>query len=500
MLNLMTFKFAVGTILCVVLMAVFMPVLVNDYQQRLKDYNANVTTTQAELQNARVYMDILMNRRYRVHRPPTTLSVFGKGVENQLSGSVKIETYSVPEMSAHSSEVNPYLSILPTMDISLIFKIIVSVLALLVACDAISGERERGTLKLIMSGMVARHQVLLGKFIAGLITLIVPLTIAFMLGLLILQFSSAVELNSSDWARIGLIYAASVIFISAIYNIGLFVSCLTKRSAISLIAGLFFWVVFIVMIPNSSVYFATQIAPLEPEEKLDSQKKLVEQEKRTKGSEIRKNIPDAGNEVSGFYENMRFWVIVCDKAGMKTRQKIHAAFPPLDIKYADKLWEIERQGIEALLRQKRLADNLSRISPISLYGNVISSLAGTDIASCQYFMDKVRAHRKEVLEYLRSKTDNFSSPSFFTQCTEADMAVYQQYLDKKISEDDFKKWQENKIAQMLPLNLQDFPRFIYKPDFFKGLGQTSPDMALLVFINILFFALSFLMFMKYDIR
>jgi len=36
LLNLMTFKFAVGTIVCVVLMAVFMPILAKDYEERLK--------------------------------------------------------------------------------------------------------------------------------------------------------------------------------------------------------------------------------------------------------------------------------------------------------------------------------------------------------------------------------------------------------------------------------------------------------------------------------
>jgi hypothetical protein len=49
LLNMMTFKFAVGTILCVVLMAVFMPVLATDYQQRLKTYNKNVADNEAEL-------------------------------------------------------------------------------------------------------------------------------------------------------------------------------------------------------------------------------------------------------------------------------------------------------------------------------------------------------------------------------------------------------------------------------------------------------------------
>ena len=37
LLNLMTFKFAVGAIVCIVLMAVFMLILVSDYQERLKE-------------------------------------------------------------------------------------------------------------------------------------------------------------------------------------------------------------------------------------------------------------------------------------------------------------------------------------------------------------------------------------------------------------------------------------------------------------------------------
>ena len=39
LLNIMTFKFAVGTVVCVLLSAVFMPILAADYRQRLETYN-----------------------------------------------------------------------------------------------------------------------------------------------------------------------------------------------------------------------------------------------------------------------------------------------------------------------------------------------------------------------------------------------------------------------------------------------------------------------------
>jgi len=495
LLNLMTFKFAVGTILCVVLMSVFMPVLVIDYQQRLKDYNANVAANEAELRKVNVYLNILFSG-IDVYRPPVVMSVFSKGTENQLSDSAKIRLHGVSEISARLIDVNPYLSILPTLDISLILKIIVSVLALLVACDVISGERERGTLKLILSCTVARQKVLLGKFLAGLITLLVPLTIAFIVGLLILLFWPMVDLTVSDWVRIGLMYFVSLIFISTMYNIGLFVSCLTKSSSISLMLGLVFWVVFIMVIPNISVYLATQVRPLEPEEKMESRIRLVEKEKEAK----LEKIPWAGEEVWPEGSYPQWYILVCNKEAMECRQKRFTSWHPVNIKYADKRWEIRRRHVETLFQQKELADCFSRISPIAVYENLISALAGTDAANCQYFMNTAKAYWNEVVEYVRSKTDNFSSPLYFTQCTEADMAVYQQYLDKKMSEDDFEKWKEKKISQMQPLDLQDFPQFIYKLDVVKDFQRGIIDLLVLFLISVLFFVLSFRAFVKYDVR
>jgi ABC-type transport system involved in multi-copper enzyme maturation permease subunit len=494
LLNLMTFKFAVGVVLCIVLMAVFMPVLVKDYQQRLKEYNENVAANEAKLRNAKVYFAIF-HIGSNIYRPPAMLSVFSKGIEGHLDGSARIGPQNIPEINARLIAVNPYVSILPVWGVSLAFKIVVSALAFLVACDVISGERERETLKLMLSGNVTRSHVLLGKLLAGLMILLVPLTIAFLIGLLILTSSSMVDLTTSDWGHIGLMYLVSLIFISAICNIGLLVSCLTKRSAISLMLGVFFWIVFITVVPNVSVHLATRIRPLKPEDEVEGRIRLVEQEKKTELEEI----PWAGQEVQS--EGYSQWfVLVCDKERMDCRRKRFTMNTPVHLKYANKFWEVKHRHLGDLLKQKELADNLSRISPVFLYENVMSTLAGTDTASYQYFTARARAYRNEVIDYIRSKTDNFSSPIYFTQCTEADMAVYQEYLDGKMPEEDFQEWKEKKITQVLPLGLLDFPQFSYKHDAVKSLNRAIPDLLLLIFANVLFFALSFLAFVKYDVR
>jgi len=512
LLNLMTFKFAVGTIVCVVLTAVFMPVLAGDYQQRLKDYNENVAANNAKFEKVKAYRTITPT----VYKPPVVLSVFSEGLEKRLASSAKIEPESIPEMNPGLAEDNPFLTIFPTLDVSLVFKTVISILALLVGYDVISGEKEWGTLKLILSGTIARHQVLLGKLLAGLMTLAVPITIAFVTGLLVLEFSPMIDLTGSNWARIGLIYFTSLIFISAMYNVGLLFSCLAGRSAVSLMLGLFFWVVFAVVIPNGTARMASQIQPLEPKDKVDSQVAAIT-------NDIKKEAEQIGPQLEGFtrgsvsmYEGAfgeRMYCSVVSNREVEYRIKRYALEDSLQMKYAGKVWEVKHHYISDLFKQKHIAGNLSRISPISLYENVMSALAGTDAASSQYFVGRARRYRNDIIEYVRSKTHNYSLPSYFTPCSEEDMMECERLsagwveaieakdkAKEKAMKDAYFKWLDRKTATHPSLDLRDMPQFFYQPAVTGDLRKAILDLGLLVFVNVLFFVLSFFVFVKYDVR
>jgi ABC-type transport system involved in multi-copper enzyme maturation permease subunit len=493
LLNLMTFKFAMGTILCMVLMAVFVPILAKDYQQRLKIYNDNVARNEAELRKVKVYKNITPT----IYRPPALLSVFSAGLEKQLGDSARIELESIPEVDAAPTGDNLYLSIFTVLDASLILKIVLSLLAILIAYDSISGEKERGTLRLILANRTARHQVLLGKLLAGIVTLIVPTTIAFVVGILVVELSPMADLTWSDWTRVGLMYLASLIFISAMYNIGLLFSCLANRPAISLILGLFFWVVCVVVIPNASVYTATRVRPLEPKAKTDGQVALLRSEidpeawrqiKQTVDIQSYQNMSE--NDVPGAFG--RWYVRGCSKDFFECYQKTNPIMEPLRIKYADKIWEVENGYLKTVWKQRQLADNLSRISPIFSYENATSILAGTDLASFQYFVNRAKAYRNQIVEYIRSKTNNFSSPSYFTTCSIEDVLEYEKDWGAKRRRDE-KTFDP-------PLNLEDLPPCKYRLDLTESVQRAIPDLALLVFANVLFFSLSFVAFMKGDVR
>jgi hypothetical protein len=155
---------------------------------------------------------------------------------------------------------------------------------------------------------------------------------------------------------------------------------------------------------------------------------------------------------------------------------------PINIQYADKYAEVEYGYLSGLIEQTSLANNISRTSPVSLYENVMSSLAGTDMASIRHFIDGVKLYRKDIIEYMSSRTNNFSSSTFFTPCTKEEIKTRPRTDDAE------------------PLDLSDLPRFSYRADLAGTLRRVVPDLAILIFGNILFFALASVAFLKYDVR
>jgi ABC-type transport system involved in multi-copper enzyme maturation permease subunit len=316
-----------------------------------------------------------------------------------------------------------------------------------------------------------------------------------------------VDLAGSDWARIGLMYVASLVFIAAMYNLGLLFSCLTGRSAISLVFGLFLWVIFVVVIPNGSIYLATQIQPLESEERKDGQIASLRDQLHNKLRQL--ELPDGGAQSDDDGAFGHWYHRLCDRPCLERYQKQYAFGVPLAIEYADKFWEVEHSYLSSLCGQRGLARTLSRISPIALYENAMSTLADTDISSFQYFVDHVRIYRTRVIEYIRSRTDNFSSSSLFTPCTEEEMMEYGKLIsrayhvendDRDKAWQDLKKWFEDKVSEPPSLDLQDFPQFTYHRAAILSFRRAIADLTLLLVINVVFFALAFVVFLRYDVR
>ena len=155
------------------------------------------------------------------------------------------------EYSQDVFQKNDALPNFTELDWTFIIGLVMSFMAILFTYDAIAGERETGTLSLLMSNSVSRATVLLAKFIGAFLTLMLPLLIGILLNLMIVNASKLVSLDGSEWVRFGIIVVSSALYISIFLWLGLFISSQFSNSSSSLLVLLLIWVVSVVLIPNT---------------------------------------------------------------------------------------------------------------------------------------------------------------------------------------------------------------------------------------------------------
>ncbi len=375
---------------------------------------------------------------------------------------------------------------------TLIFKLVMSVLAILVIYDAISGEKEDQTLKLMLSNSVPRHHILLGKFIGGMITLAIPIAVGFLIASLILELSPAVGLTGDDRVRIWLMFAVSLILVSLMLNLGLLLSSLTRRASDTLMFLLFLWVIFLLVVPNASVYLAARIRPMKSREAADSQIGETWDRFQKELSEFYRENPEPMAPQSAGWEPRGWYYEFTERDLIRFKQKLNDFSEPLRIGYADDAWHANRNYLQSMKRQKKLAKLISKLSPISLYESLITSLARTDVSGSEGFVTQAREYRQEMIDYLYG-IDAFSSIRYFA-------TVNPEYLSDT-SNDGYDRLREKYGRGASPLNVSAIPHFRYRPEGAAAtVKRILADLVLLSFTSIALFICAFAAFLRCDVR
>ena len=258
--NLMTFRFAAAVFITLLLVVANTLVLLKDYEQRLTAYNTAVKESHEALREAKTYSGY--SGELIVHRPPNALSIFNLGLDKLVGNKIEVYHAFVPTMwdaEKHGAD-NPFLSLFTSIDIVLVFQGVLSLLALIFAYDALAGERERGTLRLVLTHPIQRGYILFAKYISAMLCLLVPLLISLLLSIILLTISTTVALNTDDFLRIGGIILTSLLYVSLFYLIGLCISAMTRRTSTALMLCMFVWGVLVLVYPNL-ILTAVDIVP-----------------------------------------------------------------------------------------------------------------------------------------------------------------------------------------------------------------------------------------------
>ena len=482
--NILNLRFMIGLVLCVIITIACIMILTYDYQQEMKDYNIRINL-QDEITDNHAKAD-----RHRFlgmlgpQKPPERFRSLIIGIQdNEDSGFF---------------DYNPLPILFHPLDFLFIVTIIMSLLAMLFSHDAIAGERQNGTLRLVISNSISRTTVLLGKFIGGTASLLIPFILALLVGALYISVNSAIQWDSSAWKELALLTAASITFITLFYLLGLMVSTFSRYSSTSILNCLFLWILLILVIPNVCPYISAQLYRIPSIKQTERQTREIDlhgQETASKlmKESVKKMKKQYGSLFSEF-ESMEFGGIGGFFLGIDAspehekvaRERADAdpefkammkAFRKEEEKAQQELIRIGKEADmlrEALSRkaalQTKLAKNLACISPFANFVYVARDLTGTGLRSLDYF-EQTKGEYKQQLG---------------------------SYADKKI--DDMRK-KEQAIGEESPLDVSDRPRFVFREEPLKDkVNEVLPYWGILVLFNVVFFVAAFAGFMRYDVR
>jgi ABC-type transport system involved in multi-copper enzyme maturation permease subunit len=454
-------------------------ILTHDYQQEMKDYNLRVNL-QEEFLSKYAHTNRI-NPLVRAQKPPERFRSLVIGLPR--------------DADMGSFDDNPLPMLFPHLDFLFIVTIILSLLAILFSYDAITGERQSGTLRLVISNSVSRAKILVAKWVGGTASLLIPFILALLAAAIYISVNPAISWDGSAWVELLLLAAASVTFIGLFYLLGLVVSTFSRYSATSILSCLFLWVLLILVIPNTCPFISAQLYRIPSVSKVDSEIHYLTQVERDElGREFfREACKDLEARYGVLYSELRAMefggiageVSEENRDAAQRRAAVDPKFRALMNEFrserarawgkandiqdekADKL----RDDLEAKAAvQNKIAKNLTCISPFADFVYLATDLTGTGLRSLEHFDHIAGEYYDKFNLYLGKKAQAAmkSDPAF----------------------------NENSF-----LNISDRPRFAFKEEPLKDkLSGVLPYWGILLLFKVLLFGMAFVGFLRYDVR
>jgi len=468
--NLLNARFMAASILTVMIVVSSVIVLSARQRAEIRDYQNRVIT-----QDEFISRYGHLNRTGWMARPLRGPSRYGPLVLG-LDHEVQEENFAS----------NPLPVLFSRLDLVAIVTIIMSLMAILFSYNALSGEREAGLLKLMLSTSLSRGTLVIGKFIGGSLSLAVPFTVGILVGLVTMSLQPDLSLHASDTPVFIALVCAAYIYTSAFYALGLLCSGTSQTSGVAVLKSLFAWVLLVLVIPNISPFLAARIYRIPSKAKVDQEVWSIQGEERDKivGQRTQQMLASTYHDIGGTVKDLGA-IAGNSESRIAERANTDPAFRErynqfrkdwldmVDKVNAEQAIRIKKVQEEFMVRsqyQEKLAGVFASLSPLTNFVFLATDLTESGIMAEKRWDDQVERYYGSLDPYLRGK---------YKKEIEKDPALtVNDYLD-----------------------LSDRPRMRYQPTgMAERMALILPQLGALVLFNILFLGGALLSFRSYDVR
>jgi ABC-2 type transport system permease protein len=387
--NILGYRFPLFFLICAVLILTSLYVHQIEYGKRVRDHSEQIRLAGEELAAARA-VDLHFGRiPLRGFLPPSPMAVFAAGFETTLPKFYDFHAEG-PKPGDTSVAEGSVLSVFGPLDFLFIVQMVASLIVLLFASDMIAGEKEMGTLRVVLANSAPRHSILWGKFVGGFASVWLPFLIVFLMGAILLGLLAFPLGQGGVPLRLLLVFLASTLFLLTYFALGLLVSASSSRSRTALVAILLVWILLQVALPRLSDMIAAVVHPVPTETVVSMQKSVVV---KTVDNETAREL---GRRYEALFGRGTPYSTAPEPADK--RPEWEAFKSDLEGRAAERkaaqLREIEGGYQREKARQRKIAMNLSLISPSAAFTRLLSDLCGTGEIDRGRYLEAVRAHQQ----------------------------------------------------------------------------------------------------------
>ncbi len=398
--HLTSLRFGLTTFILVALMVTNAVVHLRTHPERVRGYSEKASASQTELKSRTQLYALLQKGPGKLYKRPSSVAFIADGSDAllpdesvsggfwRLYGLAYIWSMGAPRLNIEAiSNLRPTATVI---DWVFIVTYLLSFIPLLFTFDALSGERERGTLRLCLANSISRPALLMGKFLGSFITVLIAFYVAVLFNLAIISTDSWTQLGGADWGRMGLILLIASCYAGIFIAIGLLVSAVTRESRLSLVVLLLIWVTLVVFTPST---LGTLSAKWMPPVQTHHQFQMA---KSTAFDQIRRNFLNKREQLKELPQSAE----TSEEGGAEAdaaELEIQQEFVNKDMEMRERL---SRQHLAAQSAQVLHARQLTRCSPAAIVQYALESMAGTGFHRHLQFLEHCRLYIQQFRNFI----------------------------------------------------------------------------------------------------
>ena len=332
-----------------------------------------------------------------VFKPLAPLAVFDRGLEPFVGSTVFLEAHRQNQAAFLPAQDATAMRRFGELTAATGLQLLAPLLVVLLTFGALAGERERGTLRQVLSLGVRPRDLVLGKAIGlgvALAVLLVPVALFGAVALANLPEGDA----GGSWLRFAWLGGAYALYLAAILAVCLAVSAVASTARTALATLLVCWAANAVLAPRLASDFAQRVLPTPKLAEFETAMHKAVQEGLDGHSPRQQQLQEFAQQTLKKHGKTRIEELPFNFNGLVMLESERLAGEVFDHHFA-KLWD----RLEA---QDRIVTWTGLVAPLLGLRAASMALAGTDFTQHRHFSVAAEQHRRDFVRVLNEEMMN----------------------------------------------------------------------------------------------